>query len=199
MIKKNKIAFFDFDGTLTYEDSTTLFFKSLYNSKLLFYYYNYFLCLIELFIIFFNSKNYIKLKNKRLILNLSRIQINEFNRYKINFENNILPKIIKQSGLNKIHELKKNGYEIVIVSASYNFLLEKWCKSLDIFLITNNIFYQYDLIHLNEPDCNYANKVKRIKELYNLNNYTNILAFGDSDGDLEMLKIADEKYYNYFK
>jgi phosphoserine phosphatase len=81
----------------------------------------------------------------------------------------------------------------------YNFLLEKWCKSLDIFLITNNIFYQHDIIYPNESDCNYTNKVKRIKELYNLNNYTKILAFGDSDGDLEMLKIADEKYYNYFK
>lgn len=193
-----KIAFFDFDGTLTYRDSTTLFYKSLYKSKLIYYYYNYFLCLFEIFIIFFDKKKYFKLKKKRFHNNLNRLTVRKFLLLSNSFKSNILPKIMKQSGLDCIHEHKKNGTVVCIVSASYEFLLDDWCSKNSISLISNKIYANDNDFRFDDLDCNFENKVTKITENYILNDFEYIYAYGDSIGDFSMLSIANEKYYNYF-
>lgn len=195
---EKKIAFFDFDGTLTYFNSTTLFYKSLYKWEICYYYFNYILCFREILSVLFNDVNYIKLKNKRLRVNLNRISMSEFIYFKNRFLSRFFPLIIKNTGLEKIIELQKINFEVVIVSASYDFLLQTWCESLGLSLITNRVSLKEYNICSEELDCNFQNKVDRIYQLYNLNEYENILAFGDSRGDLAMLELAKEKYFNYF-
>ncbi|MEW6528158.1 MAG: haloacid dehalogenase-like hydrolase [Spirochaetota bacterium] len=46
-------------------------------------------------------------------------------------------------------------------------------------------------------NCYGPQKVKRIKEIYNLYDYQKIYAYGDSKGDKEMLAIADERIYRW--
>ena len=48
-------------------------------------------------------------------------------------------------------------------------------------------------------NCSGVEKLNRIKENYNLDNYKTIYAYGNSKGDKEMLTIADKKFYKYFK
>ncbi len=193
------IAFFDFDGTLTYVDSITMFYKSLYRWRICYFYFNYILCFWELLLVLINKNNYLKLKNKRLRVNLNRISLHQFVYFKDRYLNTIFPLIIKNSGLEKISQLKKMNFEIVIVSASYDFLLTDWCESLDLGLITNRVMIKEFKICSEKLDCNFQNKVDRILDLYNLYEFENILAFGDSSGDLAMLELANEKYFNYFK
>ena len=48
-------------------------------------------------------------------------------------------------------------------------------------------------------DCTGAEKVKRIRERYDLTRFARIYAYGDSDEDREMLDLAHEKYYRWKK
>ena len=49
-----------------------------------------------------------------------------------------------------------------------------------------------------KKNCHDPEKVKRIRELYNLSDYKYIYAYGNSRGDHEMLDIADERHYKPF-
>ena len=43
--------------------------------------------------------------------------------------------------------------------------------------------------------CIGQEKVIRIKEMYDLEDYNTIVAYGNSDGDTAMLKMADQSFY----
>jgi phosphatidylglycerophosphatase C len=195
---KKKIAFFDFDGTLTYNDSTTLFYKSIYRNKYIYFYYNYILCFYEILIYLFDENNYYPLKYKRFKINLNKLSIDQFESYIKSFNKNILPSIIKSTGMDCILEHKKSNTILCIVSASFEFLLYDWCTKNGILLISNKIIKQdYNFIIIGD-DCNFENKVNRISENFNLKNFDYIYAYGDSIGDIPMLSIANEKFYKYF-
>ena len=48
------------------------------------------------------------------------------------------------------------------------------------------------------PNCNGIEKLKRIKELVNLEDYSMIYAYGDTKGDEAMLSIANKPLYQHF-
>jgi phosphoserine phosphatase len=48
-------------------------------------------------------------------------------------------------------------------------------------------------------ECSGGEKVRRIRERYDLTQYPIIYAYGDTDEDREMLELAHEKYYRWEK
>ena len=48
-------------------------------------------------------------------------------------------------------------------------------------------------------NCYGKEKAKRVKALYNLKVFKTIYAYGDSAGDRELLKLADESFYKPFR
>lgn len=48
-------------------------------------------------------------------------------------------------------------------------------------------------------NCHCIEKVNRIKEIYDLDDYEYIYAYGDSSGDKELLALADESFYKPFR
>jgi len=195
------IAFFDFDGTITTNDSLDDFFRYLSPNKRIYYKIKYFDTLMHMILY--------KLK----LISVEKIKIKRINKFfglhdhetvlkkaKI-FSENILTNSIKQSAINEIILHLNNKSDVIVVSASLNILLEHFCYNNKIKLITNNLVfnkysnkYQFDNI-----DCNFDEKVKRIRQIYDLSNYSNIYSYGDTSGDLAMLNIANYKYYQYFK
>lgn len=195
------IAFFDFDGTITTSDSLDDFFRYLSPNKFIYYKIKYFDTLIYLLLYKVNLISVEKLKifriNKFFLLHdydtiLKKAKL---------FSENVLPKRIKQSAINQINLHLNNKIQVVVVSASLNILLEHFCYNYKIELITNHLVfnkntnkYQFENI-----DCNFEEKVYRIKQNYDLSNYSNIYSYGDTNGDLAMLNIANFKYFKYFK
>ncbi|MCZ6166669.1 hypothetical protein O6B35_01880 [Campylobacter ureolyticus] len=47
-------------------------------------------------------------------------------------------------------------------------------------------------------NCYAKEKVRRIKETFDLSKFDKIIAYGDSRGDKEMIEFADEGYYKFF-
>ncbi len=91
---------------------------------------------------------------------------------------------------------KKNGDEIVIVSASIDIYLTIICELLKVKLIcteteilNGKLTGQYLT-----PDCSCEQKSLRILEQYNLDYYQHVYAYGNSNEDLEMCSLADFAY-----
>jgi phosphatidylglycerophosphatase C len=184
----NKIYFFDFDGTITEKDSFLLFtFYSVSKKK----YILYWLRTIILYPILSKSRLKEYFFNHFKCLDLSNFNIicNSFSNKKIN-------NTIKESFLN----LSLNS-EVVIVSASISNYLKPWCDEMGFDLISTELEVKDGKLtgKFSTPNCNGDEKVRRIKEKYDLSLYDEIHVFGNSKGDFPMLELGTHKYYKFFK
>jgi HAD superfamily hydrolase (TIGR01490 family) len=192
------LVLFDFDGTITNKDSSKTFYKFLYNSSLHFIFNNYFFCFRLIILLKMNLISYVKLKKKRLLIHTSKIDTNELISISEKFRTTQLQKILIPAALDKIQWHKNQGHEIWIISASYDFILEKWAQENQLNLITNKTIYLNKKRLLINNDINFEEKLIQIKKAINLNEYFEIYAYGDSEGDNKMLEIATKRYYKYF-
>ncbi|MEW7279390.1 HAD family hydrolase [Aquimarina sp. 2201CG1-2-11] len=199
-MKEKQIALFDFDGTITHKDSTQEFYKFVYKGSFWFEYYVkniYFLILIKL-----NLKSYNQLKLKRLKRIIDYLGSDNFKKKAVEFQKIILPGILKKDAMDKIHEFKEKEIEVVIVSASMNILLDEFCNNLGLKMITNVLELNDKIYSGNfilEKDCNFEEKVNRVCIAYPDIENMYVFAFGDTQGDIAMLKFADESFYRVFK
>ncbi len=195
------LALFDFDGTLTYKDSFTAFLKSTC-SPIIFYWRYYALCLPALLAYKRKKIDTQTLKSARVDAFLCHLPADILEQKIEFFTENILPNLVKKSGLARIKWHLQEGHRIVIVSASFDFLLKNWCEKLDIELITNTLAHNPDgtitSVFLN-ADCNYHEKTNRIKSYLNISDYTEIYAYGDTDGDKPMLALAQHPHFCLFQ
>ncbi|MDR0746479.1 MAG: HAD-IB family hydrolase [Helicobacteraceae bacterium] len=110
-------------------------------------------------------------------------------------------KIIRPKALEKIEWHLSEGHEIAVVSASVEIWLQKWCKDLGLTLIAtkpeiiNNRFTGA----LSSPNCKGEEKIRRIKEIYDLSKFETIYAYGDSPPDRPMLALAQHSFYKPFE
>ena len=196
---KKTIALFDFDGTITTIDSTKSFYKFLYKSKVQYLLFNYLYCLPLIILLKMRVINYLPLKKYRLGIHTSKLNNKEFNQLIRDFYTKVFSSLLNSRALDRIEWHKKQGHEVWIISASYDFLLTKWSLENDIRLITNETILKNGRRILINSDVNFEGKLKYLKLYINLEDYTKIYAYGDSDGDKAMLSIADFKFYKPFR
>jgi phosphatidylglycerophosphatase C len=194
-----EIAFFDFDGTITKDDSTIKFIRFFTGD---FKYIIGIILLSPLLILYklnILDNDYIK----KMIITYFFKDISEVdfkNKAKL-FSSNIIPKLIRKKALDRLAWHKNKGHTIVIVSASINLWLQDWCDLNDFILIASELEIVDKKItgNLLSKNCYGPEKVKRILNKYNLSDYSYIYAYGNSRGDHEMLDIANEKNYKPFR
>ena len=61
-----------------------------------------------------------------------------------------------------------------------------------------HVFKNHKFYGIDGENCNGPEKIRRIKEILNLQDFDKIYAFGNSKGDKEMLSIADHKFLKFF-
>lgn len=186
-----KLYIFDFDGTITKRDSFILF--TLFSVS----FFSFIKYWIKTLVCFFFCKKS-KLKEDFFLFHKG-INIFVFNQMCLDFFEKKMKKYIKESFLKYVNKLDVHS-EVVIVSASVNNYLKPWCNEMGFKLISTELNVVDDKLtgKFLSPNCNGFEKVKRIKECYDLTLYTEIHVFGNSKGDLPMLKIGSHKYYNFF-
>ncbi len=193
-----KIAFFDFDGTITKKDSTIKFIRYLVGDIKFFIGIFFLLPFIILYMLKIISNNLIK----QIIITyyFKGKDIEDVQRKAEYFSKNYLQSILREKALEKISWHKSNGHTIVIVSASIDLWLKPWCEQNGIILISTMLEVKDQIItgKTFKKNCYGLEKVKRIQELYNLSDYHYIYAYGNSRGDREMLGIASEPHYKPF-
>lgn len=192
------IAFFDFDGTISTKDS---FYGLLRygRSKLCFYKK----ALMLLPVLFAYKTKLISNQRAKEIVLASFFDSMEFEDFKIicNEYSKQLDSILRPLAEQKLAWHKEKGDKIVIVSASLEEYLAPWCEKNGFELIASRLEVRDERItgKLDGLNCHGDEKVRRIKEKYDLLDFKKIYAYGDTKGDLPMLSLAHESFYQPFR
>lgn len=193
-----KLALFDFDGTLTHKDSLLDFIQFAVGKprtliggiKLLPTFLYYALGMISnnkakerVFRHFFSGFSYIEMQ-----------ALGE--RYA--FER--LPKILRKVGLEKLKWHINKNHRVIIVSASAELWLAPWTNLLRIELIATQLEVIDHTVtgRYQGKNCHGEEKVSRIKAVCKLEEYDEIFAYGDTNSDKAMLALANKAFYKAF-
>lgn len=195
----SRIAFFDFDGTITTKDTLLEIIKyrhgknKLYTGFLL---HAPWLVLMKAGVVSNQST-----KEKILKYFFGKMPVAEFQTLADEFAAKEIPALIRPKALEEIKKLKENGAEVVIVSASAENWLKEWCRSLNLQLIGTSLEVKNDKItgRIDGRNCHGEEKVARIKAKYNLPDYREIYCYGDTRGDRPMLALGTKRFFKPFR
>lgn len=192
------IAAFDFDGTITKYD-TLLYFIWFAVS-----FYRVLAGTIAMvpFLGMYKMKfipNY-KAKERLFKIYFGGYQIDKFNVLSSEFSKKI-DQIINPLALEKIKWHQEMGHEVIIISASAENWISPWATSQGIktvlatrLEVKNNRITGTFLT----KNCHGQEKVNRLLDRYPDRSSYVLYAYGDSNGDKELLSIADHSFYRRF-
>jgi phosphatidylglycerophosphatase C len=206
-----QIAFLDFDGTITTKDTLLEFIKF---SKGSFRFYLGFL-INSPWILAWKIKliSNQRAKERMLTWFFGGMPLDAFQHKCNRFTATTLPDLIRPKALHEIRLLQAKAVEIVIVSASPANWLQPWTEQLGTALLATRLETRSHP-PTRQPDtpvtlrltgkildrnCHGDEKVRRIRESYDLTAYDNILAYGDSSGDKPMLALATFAFFKPFR
>ncbi|MBN2816006.1 MAG: haloacid dehalogenase-like hydrolase [Campylobacterales bacterium] len=187
------LALFDFDGTLTTKDSLQEFIifavgKTTYYSKLI---------LFSPIFVLYKLKLMHNSTAKELLFQLyfKGIQESEFKQIALEFSQQGINPILRDTTYHKLQEHKKHGDRVIVVSASMKCWLEPWTQKEGIELLSTELEFTKGIFNgkFKTLNCHGKEKLRRVKELLQLDDYEKIYTYGDSEGDREILDIADVK------
>jgi HAD superfamily hydrolase (TIGR01490 family) len=109
----------------------------------------------------------------------------------------VLPRLVRPEALDRIEWHKRRGDVVVVVTANYDLYLPHWCSAIGVDLICTQLEEKGGRLTGRYicGECSGEEKLRRIRERYDLQRYARIYAYGDSEEDREMLAIAHEQYY----
>ena len=192
------LVLFDFDGTITTKDSLIDFVKFAVGKP------KFYIGLFLLFPILLGYKlkiipNFMA-KEKFTIYFFNKWDSLHFQEIADKYSEAKINEIIRPKAIEKIKWHIEQGHEVVIVSASMESWLKRWCQKMKIALIGTQLEIRESRLtgKFATKNCYGKEKVNRIKERFNLSEYIDIYAYGDSLGDKEMLRIANKPHYKFF-
>ena len=193
------LALFDFDGTITTDDSLLKFIRFVVGDR------RFLLGLVVLspMLVLYKFKLIPNYKAKQYMLSWFFKGMSKDSFLKVANEYSLvhIDKILRPKAIEKINWHKNQGHKVVVVSASIECWLRPWCEKNGLELIATKLEIKDDIVtgKLLSKNCYGVEKVNRIKELYNIEKYDYIYAYGDSSGDKQMLELAHEKFYKPFR
>lgn len=194
-----RIAFFDFDGTITTSDTlleNIRFQKGFWPFVVGF-------ALASPWIVAFKLKIISNQSAKERVLKwfFGGTPIIEFQKRCDDFAKEALPSLIREGAEQEFMKLKELNTEIVIVSASAGNWLRKWTEAKGFALIATSLQVNDNIVtgKISGKNCHGEEKVRRIKAEYKLEQYDEVYCYGDSKGDRPMLALGKFQYYKPFR
>ena len=113
------------------------------------------------------------------------------------FTEEILPHILFPKALERIAWHKKNGHRIIVVTASCDAWLGDWTKQMDLEILCTEMEVKNGVFtgELSKPNCRGKEKVNRVKQHLDLEDYSEVYAYGNDHGDNQLLAIADHPHF----
>jgi len=193
------IAFFDFDGTITTKDTLLEFIKF---SRGRFRYYIGFLL---------NSPWLVAMKLKVISNQTAKQRIftwffrnhslDDFQEQCSRFATTAIPGLLRPKALKEIQLLQEKGATVVVVSASPENWILPWARTLSLSVISTRLETANNVLtgRIYLRNCHGKEKCARIRENYQLEDFSDIYAYGDSSGDKPMLELATKSFYKPFR
>ena len=194
------IAAFDFDGTITTRD--LLFDFLLFSFGFWKTFFGFIRLIPTLLCFLFSWLPRQTTKERILTYFFAGKKVDDLRILGQRFAKEKLPDNVRPEAFKRILWHKERGDTLIIISASIDLYIKPWGEALGFtHFLTSELEENHTgqatgkLIGLN---CRGAEKVRRLKHLCGpIKNYT-LYAYGDSEGDKELLDAADHSYFKCF-
>ena len=193
------LVLFDFDGTITTRD-TLIEFVHYYRGRK-----RYLLGMLMLapVLMLYALKLIPNWKAKQFFLTrfFKGERAEEFNRQCVLFSTKVMPSFIREEAAKAIGKYREQGATMVVVSASAENWVKPWCDQHGLQCLATRLEVKDGMVtgNIDGRNCYGDEKVCRIREQFDLTGFPNIIAYGDSSGDREMLNLAHHRYYKPFR
>lgn len=191
-----RLAIFDFDGTLINIDS--LFLYSKFSRGIFYLICSCIKISFDLLLWKLKIKDNGIVKEKLLKLLIDKQPLSEF-EIKCNRFSQILNSYENSKVVNAMLHHLNSGDNVVIVSASPTNWVRAWASQKgDIKVIGTDLKVQDDSTidgTFLTKNCYGVEKVNRLKQQYDLDQFDEIFVYGDSTGDIPLMKIADKSFW----
>ncbi len=193
------LALFDFDGTLSDRDSFLLFIKKTVGAVR---FYSV-MAGMSPQICRFLCRRYPnhRLKEDVLTRFFQNWSPDDFSEAAEQFCRDTVPGILRDEGARRLRRHQERGDNVVIVSATPELVLAPWCRTngLDLLATRMQIVDNRLTGRIEGKNCRGREKVARITGRYRIDDYLEIYAYGDTEGDRPMLAMATKSYYRPFR
>lgn len=193
-----RLAVFDFDGTLTYKDSFLEFIR-YYHGNSAFY-----LGMLRMspWLLAYKAKLIPNWRAKEKVLEhfFGQQPEKEFRKKGEDFARQLIPAMLRPRAEEALKKHLASGDRVLVVSASAEPWLEAWAQELGIELLATCLESKDGQItgRINGRNCYGPEKVSRLREYLRLEDYDEVYVYGDSKGDREMLALASHPHYRHF-
>ena len=111
----------------------------------------------------------------------------------------VLPHTIQPRALQQIAWHKANGDTVVVVSASLELYVQPWCDSMGLPYIATELEERQGRLtgRMLGGECTGPEKAVRVRRRYDLQQFREIYAYGDTDEDSELLALANRRFYRW--
>ncbi len=193
------LVLFDFDGTITRDDSLLEFVAYVVGFKKFFRGILVLSPILVAYKLGLASNNFTR--RKLLGYFFAGMSTDKFDKICKKYSTTHIEDILKQSAMDKIASYKAAGDRVVIVTASLEDWLRPWCDAQGLELLGTKIRRKGGIItgEIEGQNCYGAQKVARVRAAYDVQAFDRVIAYGDSRGDREMLEFADEAHYKAFE
>ena len=108
---------------------------------------------------------------------------------------------VRPGAIERVQWHLDQGHDVSVVSASVDLWLMPWMNRRGIRCLCSQAAWDGERFTggLSGPNCNYDEKVVRIRAAFDLDTYQGIYAYGDSGGDQAMLALANEPSFKPFR
>jgi HAD superfamily hydrolase (TIGR01490 family) len=112
-----------------------------------------------------------------------------------------IDRVVRPAALERLAWHREQGHDVVVVSASLDVWVAPWAERHGLRLLCTSGRFDGDVFtgDLACPNCNGAEKEARIRAALDLDAYDSVYGYGDSEGDAEMLGLADEMWFKPFR
>jgi HAD superfamily hydrolase (TIGR01490 family) len=192
------IAFFDFDGTITTDDSLIKFIRYAVGD----FKFAWGMLILSPMLITYKLKLLPNYKAKQWMLSYFFKGMDEqmFKNLAEEFSLSHIDNMLRPKAMGKIAWHKDRGHKVVVVSASMECWLKPWCDKNGLDIIATKLEIKNSTVtgKLQTKNCYGSEKLVRVKEAYNLDDCDHIYVYGDSRGDRELLNLAHTKNFRVF-
>lgn len=196
---KDTLALFDFDGTITTKDTLLEFIKHDRGSIRFFVGF----ALLLPMMVWMKLGMMPNWRAKEIFLAYffkGRTRV-DFQKSCDDFANHAVPLLLRPGALVELAKHKAEHTRTVIVSASPEYWIKPWADKMGIELLATKLQVRDGVItgKIEGLNCYGDEKVSRVQAYFDLSQYTEIDAYGDSSGDKAMLAIASHPHYKPFR
>lgn len=190
------VALFDFDGTLTIGDTLMPFLRFVVGKPV---YYSKLLMLSPVLAGYLAGvvRNDIA---KQIVLRgyLGGFPVDRLLEQGDAFSERVIPRMERPQGMERLAWHQRQGHRCILVSASLDIYLQRWARERGLALaLTSSLQVSENGLvqgRLQGANCFGEEKVSRVRQALADTRPEKIYAYGDTRGDMPMLRFADEGY-----